>query len=84
MANATLLAMLLKLPSLKLPLAEFFDDFSLFSRVGERGASLVDLPLHECHFLCDGQRLSLHRSGEWLDGMMYALLADEWEPRRAG
>jgi RimJ/RimL family protein N-acetyltransferase len=21
---------------------------------------------------------SLHRSGEWLDGMMYALLADEW------
>ena len=24
---------------------------------------------------------SLHRNGEWLDGMMYALLADEW---RAG
>jgi RimJ/RimL family protein N-acetyltransferase len=22
---------------------------------------------------------SLHRSGEWLDGMMYALLADEWD-----
>ena len=21
---------------------------------------------------------SLHRSGEWLDGMMYGLLADEW------
>jgi RimJ/RimL family protein N-acetyltransferase len=21
---------------------------------------------------------SLHRSGEWLDGMMYALLAEEW------
>ena len=30
---------------------------------------------------------SLHRNGEWLDGMMYALLADEWrrdtrDPRR--
>jgi RimJ/RimL family protein N-acetyltransferase len=24
---------------------------------------------------------SLHRSGEWLDGMMYALLADEWRSR---
>jgi RimJ/RimL family protein N-acetyltransferase len=23
---------------------------------------------------------SLHRSGEWLDGMMYALLAEEWTP----
>ena len=23
-------------------------------------------------------RESLHRSGEWLDGMGYALLADEW------
>jgi RimJ/RimL family protein N-acetyltransferase len=23
---------------------------------------------------------SLHRSGEWLDGMSYALLADEWSP----
>jgi RimJ/RimL family protein N-acetyltransferase len=26
---------------------------------------------------------SLHRSGEWLDGMMYALLADEWAAREA-
>jgi RimJ/RimL family protein N-acetyltransferase len=25
---------------------------------------------------------SLHRSGEWLDGMMYALLADEWRAAR--
>ena len=25
---------------------------------------------------------SLHRSGEWLDGMMYALLADEWVSQR--
>ena len=25
-------------------------------------------------------RESLHRSGEWLDGMGYALLADEWRP----
>jgi RimJ/RimL family protein N-acetyltransferase len=25
---------------------------------------------------------SLHRSGEWLDGMMYALLADEWRSAR--
>jgi len=25
---------------------------------------------------------SLHRNGEWLDGMMYALLADEWFSRR--
>ncbi len=25
---------------------------------------------------------SLHRSGEWLDGMMYALLADEWRAGR--
>ncbi|MCW2794895.1 GNAT family protein [Nocardioides sp.] len=25
-------------------------------------------------------RESLHRSGEWLDGAGYALLADEWEP----
>ncbi len=24
------------------------------------------------------RRDSLHRSGEWLDGMMYALLAEEW------
>ena len=27
-------------------------------------------------------RDSLHRSGEWLDGMTYALLADEWRSRR--
>ena len=26
-------------------------------------------------------RKSLHRSGEWLDGMGYALLADEWRSR---
>jgi len=26
-------------------------------------------------------RESLHRSGEWLDGLMYALLADEWRSR---
>src|SRR4029078_11209750 len=26
-------------------------------------------------------RESLHRSGEWLDGMGYALLADEWAGR---
>ena len=24
---------------------------------------------------------SLHRDGQWLDGMMYALLADEWRRR---
>jgi RimJ/RimL family protein N-acetyltransferase len=28
----------------------------------------------EAHNLRD----SLHRSGDWLDGMGYALLADEW------
>ena len=27
-------------------------------------------------------RESLHRSGEWLDGMGYALLADEWRARQ--
>ena len=27
-------------------------------------------------------RESLHRSGEWLDGLSYALLADEWRSRR--
>ena len=27
-------------------------------------------------------RDSLHRSGEWLDGMTYAVLADEWRSRR--
>ena len=26
---------------------------------------------------------SLHRSGEWLDGMAYALLAEEWRPRES-
>jgi RimJ/RimL family protein N-acetyltransferase len=26
-------------------------------------------------------RESLHRSGEWLDGFGYALLADEWRDR---
>jgi len=29
-------------------------------------------------------RESLHRSGEWLDGMGYALLADEWRRGAAG
>jgi RimJ/RimL family protein N-acetyltransferase len=29
-------------------------------------------------------RGSLHRSGEWLDGFAYALLADEWRRSRAG
>jgi RimJ/RimL family protein N-acetyltransferase len=32
-------------------------------------------------------RDSLHRCGEWLDGVTYALLADEWRtarPRPAG
>lgn len=28
-------------------------------------------------------RESLHRSGEWLDGYLYALLADEWRTRTA-
>ncbi|MGH8968754.1 MAG: GNAT family N-acetyltransferase [Actinomycetes bacterium] len=32
----------------------------------------------EAHALRD----SLHRSGAWLDGMSYALLADEWRDRR--
>ena len=27
-------------------------------------------------------RESLHRSGAWLDGLGYALLADEWRSRR--
>jgi RimJ/RimL family protein N-acetyltransferase len=27
---------------------------------------------------------SLHRDGEWLDGMMYAMLAEEWQTRHAG
>ena len=29
-------------------------------------------------------RGSLHRSGEWLDGLAYALLADEWRSARPG
>jgi RimJ/RimL family protein N-acetyltransferase len=29
-------------------------------------------------------RESLHRSGEWLDGFGYAVLADEWPPARRG
>jgi RimJ/RimL family protein N-acetyltransferase len=28
-------------------------------------------------------RESLHRSGEWMDGLMYAILADEWRDRAA-
>jgi len=28
-------------------------------------------------------RESLHRSGEWMDGYVYALLRDEWSPARA-
>jgi RimJ/RimL family protein N-acetyltransferase len=27
---------------------------------------------------------SLHRNGEWLDGMMYALLRDEWRASLGG
>ena len=26
---------------------------------------------------------ALHRSGEWMDGMGYGLLADEWRARHA-
>ena len=40
----------------------------LMERVGMR---------REIHTL----RESLHRSGEWLDGLGYALLADEWRDR---
>ena len=29
-------------------------------------------------------RGSLHRSGEWLDGLTYAMLADEWRSARPG
>jgi RimJ/RimL family protein N-acetyltransferase len=29
-------------------------------------------------------RESLHRSGEWLDGLRYAVLADEWRSGRSG
>ncbi len=39
----------------------------LMERVGMR---------RECHNVRD----SLHRSGEWLDGLGYALLAEEWSP----
>jgi RimJ/RimL family protein N-acetyltransferase len=39
----------------------------LMERVGMR---------REAHNVRD----SLHRSGEWLDGLTYALLADEWRP----
>jgi RimJ/RimL family protein N-acetyltransferase len=28
-------------------------------------------------------RDSLHRSGQWLDGMLYAILAEEWAEQRA-
>lgn len=42
----------------------------LMERVGMR---------REAHTVRD----SLHRSGEWLDGMTYALLAEEWRATRA-
>jgi RimJ/RimL family protein N-acetyltransferase len=48
--------------------ADNVESWRLMERVGMR---------REVHAL----RESLHRSGEWLDGMGYALLADEW---RAG
>jgi RimJ/RimL family protein N-acetyltransferase len=52
--------------------AECFADngasWRLMERVGMR---------REIHTLRD----SLHRSGEWLDGMGYALLAEEWQAR---
>jgi RimJ/RimL family protein N-acetyltransferase len=44
------------------------ESWRLMVRVGMR---------REVHTL----RESLHRSGEWLDGMGYALLADEWRER---
>ena len=51
--------------------AECFADneasWRLMERVGMR---------RESHTIRD----SLHRSGEWLDGMSYALLRDEWTP----
>ena len=34
-------------------------------------------PYEETHAV----RESLHRSGAWLDGLGYALLADEWRDR---
>ena len=58
------LAMLLRLPALQLPLAEFFDDFSLFGSLGEGGAGLIDLALDEGHFLGDGEGFALDRTGE--------------------
>jgi RimJ/RimL family protein N-acetyltransferase len=45
------------------------ESWRLMERVGMR---------REVHTL----RESLHRSGEWLDGMGYALLADEWRGSR--
>lgn len=35
---------------------------------------------------CEGRsrQASLHRSGRWLDDLLYALLADEWRAARAG
>jgi RimJ/RimL family protein N-acetyltransferase len=54
--------------------AECFADnepsWRLMERVGMR---------REAHNVRD----SLHRSGEWLDGVGYALLADEWRARRS-
>lgn len=41
--------------------------------VARHGAVIGDLML-EAHNVAD----SLHRDGRWLDGMQYALLADEW------
>ena len=43
----------------------------LMERVGMR---------REAHTVRD----SLHRSGEWLDGLSYALLAEEWRARQSG
>jgi RimJ/RimL family protein N-acetyltransferase len=45
--------------------------WQLMERVGMR---------REAHSRADG----LHRSGAWLDGMSYALLADEWRAPRSG
>lgn len=55
--------------------AECFADndasWRLMERVGMR---------REAHSVKD----SLHRTGEWLDGLSYALLADEWEAAQRG
>ncbi len=52
--------------------ADNAESWRLMERLGMR---------RETHTL----RESLHRSGQWLDGMGYALLADEWrEMRQAG